>query len=125
MLMLWLYGRARENRGGFRVSELASAFNITASGITQLVTSLEEQGHISRRMDPEDRRAVLVSLTDAGLRLAQSMWASVDATFSGLVEHLGQEKSRRLLALLTEVTQYFDGLDARNASHSGETAGQR
>jgi DNA-binding MarR family transcriptional regulator len=122
MLMVWLYRAANTSPKGLRVSELASAFNVTASGVTQLVTGLEERGYIRRRMDPDDRRAVRVSLTETGRRLAESMRVSVDTVFSGLVEHLGREKSRRLLALLTEVTRYFDELITRDASDPGEPA---
>jgi DNA-binding MarR family transcriptional regulator len=121
MLMVTLTHAAKDSPQGLRVSELASAFNVTASGVTQLVGGLEERGYICRRMDPEDRRAVRVSLTETGRRLAESLRVSVDAIFSGLVEHLGHEKSRKLLALLTEVTRYFDGLDTRDASNPGET----
>lgn len=121
MLMVRLRQAAKSSPQGLRVSELASAFNVTASGVTQLVTALEEQGHVTRRMDPEDRRAVRVSLTETGLREAESMHAAVDAIFAGLVEHLGHEKSRRLLALLNEVTLYFEGMDTPGASDSKET----
>jgi len=121
LLLVRLYHFRGTAPGGLRVSELASAFNVTASGVTQLVTALEEQGLVARRMDPEDRRAVRVSLTERGMREAESMRRAVDRIFSGLVRHLGREKSRRLLALLTEVSRYFEGLDAPEASTSGET----
>ena len=125
MLMVRLYQARGAAPDGLRVSELATAFSVTASGVTQLVTVLEEQGLVTRRMDPEDRRAVRVTLTERGLREAESLRTAVDGIFSGLVAHLGREKSRRLLALLAEVAAYFDGLDVPDASGAGRTEGQR
>jgi len=120
VMMLRLAESARTAPEGLRVSELASAFNVTASGVTQVVTVLEEQGLVVRRMDPDDRRAVRVSLTEQGLREGESVRMAMDRIFSGLVAHLGREKSRRLLTLLTEVAAYFDGLNVPDASASGE-----
>jgi len=124
MLLVKLARIARDNPQGLRVSELASAFNVTASGVTQLVTALEEKGYVGRSMDPDDRRAVRVSLTPSGFRLAESLKAAMDSIFTGLVEHLGHDKSRRLMALLADVTRYFEQLETRDASEPGETAGR-
>jgi len=124
MLLVKLARIARDNPQGLRVSELASAFNVTASGVTQLGTALEEKGYGGRSMDPDDRRAVRVSLTPSGFRLAESLKAAMDSIFTGLVEHLGHDKSRRLMALLADVTRYFEQLETRDASEPGETAGR-
>jgi DNA-binding MarR family transcriptional regulator len=114
MILARLLRTSRENPAGTRVSDLAAALEITASAVTQLVTVLEERGFVARTMDPEDRRGVLVHLTEAGSREAESIMASINEVFSGLVDHLGHEKSRQLLSLLTEVTRYFEGLETRS-----------
>ena len=124
MMMVRLRRASNGSPDGLRVSELASLFNVTAPGVTQAVTALERQGYVARKMDPEDRRAVRVSLTESGRREAQAMRAAVDTVFTGLVKHLGREKSRRLLALLTEVTRYFEGQDAPEASTAEEIEGR-
>ena len=114
VLLARLLRTAKEYPTGHRISDLAGSFGITASGVTQLVTSLEERGLVARSMDAEDRRGVRVHLTEAGAAEAERIMASINAVFCGLVDHLGHEKSRRLLELLTEVTQYFDKLDAKS-----------
>jgi DNA-binding MarR family transcriptional regulator len=118
ILLARLLRTAKESPTGHRISDLAGSFNITASGVTQLVTSLEERGLVARTMDTEDRRGVRVHLTESGAGEAERIMASINAVFSGLVDHLGHEKSRRLLDLLTEVTQYFDTFDAKSIADS-------
>ena len=108
MLLAKIRKAAKKGEDGVRVSELALATGITASGITQMVTALEERGMVGRKMDPEDRRAVRVYLTEEGKRATDQMMASLDSTFGGLVDYLGQEKSRAFLEILNEVIQYFD-----------------
>lgn len=122
MLLGKLRRREKTHPEGLRVSDLATAFEITASGVTQMITGLEERGFVSRAMDPEDRRAVRVFLTEAGRKEADWMLASIDTLFAGLVDYLGEEKSAALVTALSEVCNYFDGLEARRKKAAQEAA---
>src|SRR3954452_2930771 len=51
-----------------RMTELAERVLLTPSGVTHLVTRLERQGLVSRRVDEDDRRSFFASLTPAGRR---------------------------------------------------------
>ena len=59
----------RLNREGpMRLTALAEAEGASQSGMTQLVQRLERQGLLERWSDPEDGRASLVMLGEAGRR---------------------------------------------------------
>ncbi len=49
-----------------RITELAAEERVTQPAITLLVNRLADRGWLERVPDPTDRRAVLVSLTEAG-----------------------------------------------------------
>ncbi len=53
--------------------ELAQLLRCTPRHVTSLVDSLEQQGWVSRGPHPTDRRATLLSLTDAGQETAAWM----------------------------------------------------
>jgi DNA-binding MarR family transcriptional regulator len=76
-----------------RVTDLTDALMLTSSGTTKRLDRLERAGLIARSADPDDRRGVLIALTDAGLE-------RIDATTA---DHLDNE--RRLLAGLTAEEQ--------------------
>lgn len=116
MIMSRLRKAASREEDGLRVSELALASGITASGITQIVTGLEERGMIGRKMDPEDRRAVRVYLTEKGRRNTDEMVATLDAVFGDIVEHLGHEKVRVFLDILNDLIAYLDKPEAEPGS---------
>jgi DNA-binding MarR family transcriptional regulator len=73
-----------------RPTEFAGALMLTSSGTTKRLDRLEQAGLITRGPDPEDRRATLITLTDAGLKL-------IDRATEA---HL--ENERRLLGALTD-----------------------
>jgi DNA-binding MarR family transcriptional regulator len=52
--------------GPVRVTTLAAAAGIGQPSMTELVQRLERQGLVTRVDDPEDGRAALVAITDAG-----------------------------------------------------------
>ena len=49
-----------------RVSDLSYRLDITPAAVTHLVNPLEAGGYIERQSDPNDRRVVLIALTDKG-----------------------------------------------------------
>ncbi|WP_319450963.1 MULTISPECIES: MarR family winged helix-turn-helix transcriptional regulator [unclassified Mycobacterium] len=54
--------------GPMRLTALASAEGASQSGMTQLVQRMERQGLLERWSDPDDGRASLVALGEAGRR---------------------------------------------------------
>jgi DNA-binding MarR family transcriptional regulator len=76
-----------------RPTEFTGALMLTSSGTTKRLDRLEQAGLITRAPDPDDRRAILIALTDAGRELVD---AATDA-------HLANE--RRLLSALSDAEQ--------------------
>ncbi|HEY9524299.1 MAG TPA: MarR family transcriptional regulator [Thermopolyspora sp.] len=87
---------------------LLRATLVTSGTMTNRIDRLAAAGLVRRRQDPEDRRGVLVSLTEAGL-------GRVDAAFDGLLrrEHellagLDTAERRALADLLRTLLVPFD-----------------
>lgn len=53
---------------------------------------LEKDGFIERTINPEDRRAVKIRLTEAGIMAAEDARKKFSETFLGLVDYLGRKK---------------------------------
>jgi DNA-binding MarR family transcriptional regulator len=51
---------------GVRLSELAEALRIAPRSATEVADGLQERGLVSRAPDPSDRRAVVLTATEAG-----------------------------------------------------------
>ncbi len=91
-----------------KVSEISKHLHVTAPTITQLLKGLEAQELIERRVDPTDRRAVGIQLTQKGEVVTQKAEEAFSSTFHGLIEYLGEEQSNQLAELLSRVSHYFN-----------------
>lgn len=60
---------SRSPGGRLRMSDLAAQIGLSTSGVTTLVERLTGRGLMHRATDPCDRRALVVTLTDAGRAL--------------------------------------------------------
>ena len=93
---------------GVKPSRLAELLGVTPGNITQLITNLEQRAWVLRRTDPEDRRAIRLSLTDTGREKLIQVRGSVTATFSGLSQAMGNENCRELARLLNLASTYLE-----------------
>jgi len=69
----WRALNVLDSGDGQRVGELAKASRTTQPGMTRLLGQLEQDGLVLRSPDPEDSRATVVTITDAG-RTALHAW---------------------------------------------------
>jgi DNA-binding MarR family transcriptional regulator len=68
----------RLDDGPLSMKQLAAAATIDAPAATVAVTELEERGLVDRRIDPDNRRTKVVSMTEAGRRMLQAARAVED-----------------------------------------------
>lgn len=84
-------------------SEISGALGVSRNAVSALLRSLEQDGLIERRLDPDDRRRFDLSLSDAGRELARRHarhhLAAIGSCFSALDESEQRELGRLLRKL--------------------------
>ncbi|MHC1558484.1 MarR family transcriptional regulator [Actinomycetospora sp. C-140] len=78
--------------GPQRLSDLALREGVTQPSMTALVTRLERDGFAVRGDDPSDRRAVIVSLTDAGREVLVTRRTRRASRLAALLDALDPEE---------------------------------
>jgi DNA-binding MarR family transcriptional regulator len=74
--------------GPSRLTALAAATGIAQPAMTQLVGRLEREGLVVRLIDPEDARATLVAITDAGRALRAELHQSLHERMAERLDRL-------------------------------------
>lgn len=86
--------------GGTRMSSLAEQLGVTNRAITGLVDALEREGVVARRPDPDDRRAVRLELTAAGVALVDKIERLQHQVSEQIFGPLSQPERDQLAGLL-------------------------
>jgi DNA-binding MarR family transcriptional regulator len=96
-----------------RLTALATANGVSQPAMTQLVSRLEREGLATRLIDPDDGRATLVAISEAGSALRTQLHQSLDARLVELLSTLSPEEEAALglamrvaLPLLRQLTGY-------------------
>ena len=76
--------------------------------MTNRIDRLVEHGLVQRQPSPDDRRGVLVQLTDAGRQRVDAAFADLLDVERGLLGDLDESDRQRLADLLREVVAPFD-----------------
>ncbi|MGH2510206.1 MAG: MarR family winged helix-turn-helix transcriptional regulator [Ktedonobacteraceae bacterium] len=93
--------------GQMKVSEISKLLHVTSPSVTQLLKGLETNGLIERHINPTDRRAVGIKLTEKGETLIKQSTKAFTQSMDGLVEYLGEEESHQLAELLSKAFRYL------------------
>ena len=89
-------------RDGLQFNELASACCCSPSTITGVVDTLEKKGLVRRESNPQDRRSLLLRLTDDGRALEQAT-PGLGMIFGDCCEGLGCDELGQLSELLSKL----------------------
>ncbi len=89
-------------RDGRPLKELATIAHCTRPTVTGLVDALERKGLVTRRPNPDDRRSLLVTLTEEGSALRGTA-PSVADIYRGCCSGLGPAETRRLATLMKKL----------------------
>ncbi len=97
--VLVVLSEAHDHR--LKMCDLAAALHLSPSGLTRRIDGLSKQGLVAREAAPDDRRAVLAALTDAGVaKLESAAPTHVEAVRESLIDHLSADDVRILVEVL-------------------------
>ena len=89
------------------LKDLAAANGCTRPTMTGIVDTLEKNGFVTRQPNPDDRRSLLVTLSDKGKALEGSA-PDLDRIYAGCCVGLSTEEFLQLGLLLEKLDQSLD-----------------
>jgi DNA-binding MarR family transcriptional regulator len=98
------------SEGSINISEIKSELHITKSAISQMMNSLEKKGFIERKIDTNDRRKIVVTLTQTGKDILEETKKSANNNLNKIISNLGDENTKQLINLLNQVSDISEEL---------------
>jgi DNA-binding MarR family transcriptional regulator len=86
-----------------RPSDFTGSLMLTSSGATKRLDRLERAGLVERAPDPDDRRGVIITLTEAGHELIDRVTEAHMANEHRLLEGLSAREREQLAGLLRKL----------------------
>src|SRR6201994_181825 len=92
-------------RDSTEVSALRRGLDIDAGYLSRILSRFEATGLITRNKSGTDARRQVIALTPAGRELQQSLDTGAAEQIGALLASLSEDKQRRLVASVREITQ--------------------
>lgn len=83
---------------------LGAAVDLSSASVTALVDRLERAGHVERVRDPEDRRRVVLRMTDSALRAGGEFFGGLQRDLVAAMGAYTDEEVAVVRRFLTEMT---------------------
>ena len=97
------------HKGPLPVNTIGKKVLLTSGSMTAAVDRLAERGLVARQDDPDDRRARVVHLTDAGRKLIRKLFAAHEKDMEQAVASLDAGEKEQLSGLLRKLGRGAEG----------------
>jgi len=89
---------------------IAERLLVSSASMTSLLDTLERRGLIERHRHPDDRRKVLIHLTDEARVIVDQMLPAVNGANTDAVALVGEADRQQLIATMTAIRAQLDAL---------------
>jgi len=94
-----------EKPNGVTLKELAEAMKLASATVSELVESLVKKDFLQRVQNPEDRRAVQITLTNHGQTMLDQCIKCVDSLCEKILSDLSASERNAMLGALEKITK--------------------
>jgi DNA-binding MarR family transcriptional regulator len=102
--------RALADGGEQSSGQLAAAAGLTPAATTQMIDYLEREGVVERRRSGEDRRVVVLRLTDEGRRRLEVKHGEIEEQWSSALSGFEDEELRDAARVIERLSRMLDEL---------------
>ena len=89
---------------GVRQKTLTEELRINPSSVSEMISKLENDGYVRRTIDPTDKRATLITLTELGEARNAELQDEKTARLNKAFGNLTDDEKEQLIALLEKLT---------------------
>ncbi|QMU80082.1 MarR family transcriptional regulator [Streptacidiphilus sp. PB12-B1b] len=114
---LEVLARGAHHGAMIRLNQLAERLRIAPRSVTTVVDALETAGLVARTQDPEDRRAILLQLTEAGQQMVEQIGRIRQEVAAEYFGAISSEQRGELLRLLRTSDAAYEQAHPHHGHH--------
>lgn len=95
-----------EHEGNVSPSDISDEMGITSARVAAALNSLEKKGLISRRIDADDRRRILIDLTDSGKEQVKKHYQMILNKTIDMLRYLGEEEAKNYIRIMKKMAKF-------------------
>lgn len=92
-----------ERNGNVIPSDISNAMGSTSARIATILNNLEQKGFISRTIDTEDRRRIIVNLTDRGKEHVHEQNQKRIDFIMNMLKYLGENDAKEYIRIMKKL----------------------
>ena len=117
-----LAGHARGHGRGINVSAMQGHLHVTKAAISQSLGALEKKGCVIRETDPENRRKIVVTLTERGRQTLRDTERRTEQMMNKMFTRFGEENTRQFIAFIEQLSDISEEIkrEALSEDHGGK-----
>jgi DNA-binding MarR family transcriptional regulator len=95
----------------FRHGDLASNLGVDPSTLTRTLDPLDKAGYIDRQMNPENRREVLIRLSENGLSVLEEVNQKISHIYAQILSQIPADKVEQVessIGMLLNIIKHLD-----------------
>jgi DNA-binding MarR family transcriptional regulator len=90
----------KEHNGDLSGEKIRNELSVTKPAVSQMLASLEKKGFLTRETNKENRRCIVLSLTEKGTRFIEKTEKETDKRLAGIISRFGKNDTRSLITLI-------------------------
>jgi DNA-binding MarR family transcriptional regulator len=80
--------------------KIKNELSVTKPAVSQMIASLEKKGFLTREINKENRRCIILSLTEKGTTFIEKTQEKTEKRLAEIISRFGENETRELITLI-------------------------
>jgi DNA-binding MarR family transcriptional regulator len=87
---------------------MQSVLSVSKAAVSQTLGELEKKGYVERKIDSDNRRKILITLTDEGRAALENSTVALDKLVVTLINRFGEVKTGKLVSMVNSFAELVE-----------------
>jgi DNA-binding MarR family transcriptional regulator len=101
----------KEHNEDLSGEKIRNELSVTKPAVSQMLASLEKKGFLTREVNKENRRGIVLSLTKKGTRFIEKTQQKTEKRLTEIISRFGENETRELITLINRFLSIMEEHD--------------